>query len=168
MTAASERRGEQHREFVPIIAAIETLEEHVGGTRIAPVKVSTASLHETLAHGLIPHAIGEGRTVFPVLRKITGSSKAATEMNRQHQQIARLTDELESVREDLVRSGLGASEGRRLSEVLVDLRDTVREHFEAEEEACFEVLRAELSREDARSVFEAMDQAAAEVRGLYE
>ncbi len=97
MTEAKEGFCEKHGEFVPLIAAIESVEDSVGEAKPGALCVSTASLHESLAHGLLPHAVGEGRTVFPVLRRVTGADEATSTMNRDHNEIGRLTDELERV-----------------------------------------------------------------------
>ncbi len=159
---------DEHREFVPLIAAIEHVEEEVEEGKPARLRISSAGLHESLAHGLIPHAVGEGRTVFPVLRKVTGSDAAALEMTHDHKEIGRLTDELERIRDALSRSGPSTAERERMGRVLHQLRETVQRHFEHEEESCFQVLRAELSPEDAREMYEAMERAAADLRRLYE
>jgi iron-sulfur cluster repair protein YtfE (RIC family) len=167
MTEADEGL-EEHREFVPLIAAIQQAEVEAEEGKPTSLRLSTAGLHETLAHGLIPHAVGEGRTVFPVLRKVTGSDRAAVEMTHDHKEIGRLTDELERIRDELSRAGVSTAERERMSKVLHELRETVQRHFEHEEEACFQVLKAELSPEEAKEMYRAMEQAAADLRKLYE
>ena len=166
MAKTTEDLGNKHREFVPLVAAIEKAEEQVGQVSPRMLRLSTTDLHESIAHGLIPHAIGEGRTVFPVLRRVTGSDEVATEMNRQHREIGRLTDELERIRAEL--AGSGISQEPRLREVLHGLRRTLDEHFKGEEEACFAVLKDELGPEEARGMLEAMERAAAAIGKLYE
>jgi hemerythrin-like domain-containing protein len=166
MSKASDSLCQRHREFVPLIAAVERLEESVEAGRVG-VHTETLELHEAFAHGFIPHAVGEGRTVFPVLREITGSSRDSTEMTRDHREIARLTDELERTMDELEGSPGGAHE-RALRNVLRDLRTAVEEHFEAEESVCFRILSSELDPEEARSLYEAMEAAAADLRSAYE
>jgi len=157
----------RHREFVPLIAAVERAEESVD-ERPEDLRSQTLTLHEAFAHGLIPHAVGEGRTVFPVLRRITGSDKDSTEMTREHREIARLTDELERITAELESTGERSAQERALRSVLHDLRTAVAEHFEAEEAVCFRVLSSELDRDEARSMYEAMEQAATTLRDNYE
>jgi len=170
MAKAEKAEGlqEQHREFVPLVAAIETTEESIGWVEPSALRISTASLHESLAHGLIPHAVGEGRTVFPVLRRLTGNDEVAVTMNRDHQEIGRLTDELERIGGDIAGSGLNADQERRLGSLLHDLRRVIERHFESEQEACFSILRAELRPNEARELCRALERATAEVRELYE
>jgi iron-sulfur cluster repair protein YtfE (RIC family) len=158
---------ERHREFVPLIAAVERVEESVGQGR-KTLRADVIGLHEAFAHGLIPHAVGEGRTVFPVLRRVTGSSREATEMTEEHREIARLTDELERLTDELESSGGGTARERALRSLLHDLRTSLREHFEEEEAVCFRILSSELGPDEARNLYEAMESAAADLRGLYE
>jgi len=168
MAEQNEGLADKHVRFVPLIAAIAKVEESVEEGKTASLRVSAIGLHESLAHELIPHAVGEGRTVFPVLRRVTGSEEVATQMNREHREIARLTDELERTYHELVRSGMGTAEERELTALLDKLRSTIRQHFEAEEETCFTILKAELDPEEARELCRALDRAAAEVRAAYE
>jgi iron-sulfur cluster repair protein YtfE (RIC family) len=167
MSEPAESLCERHREFVPLIAAVERVEESIGEDRKG-LTADVVGLHEAFAHGLIPHAVGEGRTVFPVLRRITGSSREATEMTREHRDIARLTDELEHLTDELERSGVGTSRERALRTVLHDLRTSLKEHFEEEEAVCFRILSSELGPEEARSLYEAMERAASDLRSMYE
>ncbi|HZP90056.1 MAG TPA: hemerythrin domain-containing protein [Actinomycetota bacterium] len=167
MEPADKDLSEKHGEFVPIIAAIERAEASVGAGESA-LRVQASDLHESLAHGLIPHAIGEGRTLFPVLRRVTGSDQASAAMNRDHKELARLTDELDRLRSSIAEAGLDAAAERSLTRVLRDLRELMARHFAEEEQVCFQVLKAELSPEEARQMCETMERTAAEVRSLYE
>ncbi|HSJ51915.1 MAG TPA: hemerythrin domain-containing protein [Actinomycetota bacterium] len=158
---------ERHREFVPLIAAVERAEGSLeGGAEL--LRAGAVELHETFAHGVIPHAVGEGRTVFPVLRRVTGTDRQATEMTHDHREIARLTDELERVTEELEHAQATTATERNLRRILQDLRTTLSEHFEAEEAVCFRILSSELDPEEARSLYEAMETAAADLRRVYE
>ncbi len=168
MAKQPEALVDKHAEFVPLIAAIEKVEASVGEGKAPSLRLSTVGLHESLAHGLIPHAVGEGRTVFPVLRRVTGSDEIATEMNREHREIARLTDELERIHGELVRSGVSSEKERALTGLLERLRTAIREHFAAEEETCFRILKAELDPDEAKELCRALDVAATQVREAYE
>lgn len=163
----SDEKPERHEQFVPLIAAIARVGE---SSQIAPdsLRLEAVRLHDELAHGLIPHAIGEGRTVFPVLRRITGSSQTTGKLTEEHREIGRLTDELERVAAEITGTGPGTAHERALREILSGLRSTIERHFEAEDQACFEVLSAELGPEEALKMCRAMESAAAEIRRLYE
>ncbi len=165
MARATETLSEKHGQFVPLIAAMERLESSVGSAPPATLRLSAEEVHESLAHGLIPHAVGEGRTVFPVLRRITGTSTTSVAMNKEHQEIARLTDELERLS---AAAAAGSAQERRLRETLHSLRGVLEDHLESENEVCYTVLRAELSPEDAHELCAALDRASEELRRLYE
>jgi iron-sulfur cluster repair protein YtfE (RIC family) len=166
MTKPEDSLCERHREFVPLIAAVEKVEE--SPEEGPALRTEAIGLHEAFAHGLIPHAVGEGRTVFPVLRRITGSNRESADMTNEHREIARLTDELERITEELERAGAGGASERSLRMVLHQLRTAVEEHFEQEEALCFRILSSELGPEEGRGLYEAMEQAASDLRRAYE
>ncbi len=159
---------EEHREFAPVIGLIERVGGAVGEVSVLTLRGDTATVHESLAHGLLPHAVGEGRTLFPVLRRVTGSDEAAVSMRREHVEIARLTDELERLRDELGGAGLTQAQQERIRRVLHGLETVVKEHFEQEEQMCFSVLQAELSPEEAREMFVTLRRVTEEIRSLYE
>ena len=158
---------ERHREFVPLIAAIDRVEGEIEESSPLLLRTETGTLHETLAHELIPHAVGEGRTVFPVLRRVTGTDKVTKEMLHEHREISRLTDELERIRQELTKAGVGTAQEAEMRKVLSDLRTAVQHHFEQEEQACFEVLKTELTPEEAEELYAAMERATSEIRRSY-
>ncbi len=166
MTDPADSLCARHREFVPLIAAVEKVEE--SPQEGAELRTEALTLHEAFAHGLIPHAVGEGRTVFPVLRRITGSSREATDMTNEHREIARLTDELEHITDELERADPGNLKERALRSALHDLRKAVEDHFEKEEALCFRILSSELDLDEGRVLYEAMERAAADLRSAYE
>jgi iron-sulfur cluster repair protein YtfE (RIC family) len=154
---------ERHRQFVPLIAAVERAERAGEEGRVLRAS-DTLKIHDAFAHGLLPHAVGEGRTLFPVLRQITGSDAETTEMTREHREIARLTDELERIASDRP----SASREQALRSILRNLRSTVQSHFQEEEAVCFRILSTELPPEEARAICEAMERTATDLREIYE
>ncbi|GIU99829.1 MAG: hypothetical protein KatS3mg014_1445 [Actinomycetota bacterium] len=167
MSEAQESLCERHRGFVPLIAAIDEVEGELAGGSALLIRAETGELHEILSHELIPHAVGEGRTVFPVLRRITGTDRVTREMLAEHREIARLTDELERIRDELSRAGIGAEHEARMRRVLESLKRAISSHFEQEERACFRVLKEELTPEEAERLYEAMERATKEIRRSY-
>src|SRR3989304_2403355 len=114
MTKADESLCERHREFVPLIAAIDRVSGELEQGSALLIRAETGGIHETLSPELSPHAVGEGRTLFPVIRRVTGSDAATKEMLSEHREISRLTDELEQIRLQLAKGRGGApQEGAR-------------------------------------------------------
>jgi iron-sulfur cluster repair protein YtfE (RIC family) len=160
--------AEKHSRFVPLIAAIDRMEGDLEGGSPVVLHAQAGAVHETLAHELLPHAIGEGRTLFPVLRRVTGSEEITGEMLQAHRTIARLTDELDRIRDELIDAGVGSEQGERMHDLLEELKTTMERHFEQEEHACFEVLQKELPPEEAEGLCEALEKATSDVRRTIE
>ena len=164
--------AEKHTRFVPLIAAIDRMEGELEGTVEggSPVLLHAEAgvVHETLEHELLPHAIGEGRTLFPVLRRVTGSTEVTGEMLEAHRKIAGLTDELERIRHELLKAGVSSAQGERMHVLLEELKSTMETHFEQEEHYCFQVLQRELPPEEAEGLCEALEQATHDVRRTIE
>ncbi len=167
MTKPEESLCERHREFVPLIAAIDKMEGDIEQGSPLLLRAEAGGLHDTLAHELIPHAVGEGRTLFPVLRRVTGTDAMTSEMLKEHREISRLTDELERIRVELSKAGIGTAQETQMRKVLADLREAIESHFEEEEQVCFQVLKTELSPEEAEELYAAMEQATKEIRRTY-
>jgi len=164
--------AEKHTRFVPLIAAIDRMEGELegrgeGGSRVL-LHAQAGVVHETLEHELLPHAVGEGRTLFPVLRRVTGSTEVTGDMLEAHRKIARLTDELDRVRQELITAGVSSKQGEQMHALLEELKSTVQSHFEQEEHYCFEVLQRELPPDEAKGLCEALEQATQDVRRTIE
>ncbi len=167
MTEPQESLCERHRGFVPLIAAIDKVEGGIERGSALLIRAETGGLHDTLSHELIPHAVGEGRTLFPVLRRIQGSDASTRQMLAEHREISRLTDELERIRQELTEAGMGGRQEAELRSVLTTLRTAIEQHFEQEEQACFQVLKTELTQDEAEELYAAMERATQEIRRTY-
>jgi len=164
----SKTLGEKHSRFVPLIAAIDRVEGELEGGSPVVIHAEAGAVHETLVHELLPHAIGEGRTLFPVLRRVTGSTEVTGEMLQAHRRIASLTDELDRIRDELIQAGVPSKQGEEMRRLLDDLKTTVERHFEQEEHYCFEVLQKELPPGEAEELCEALERATHDVRRTIE
>jgi iron-sulfur cluster repair protein YtfE (RIC family) len=167
MTKAEDSLCERHREFVPLIAAIDRVSGELEQGSALLIRAEAGGIHETLSHELLPHAVGEGRTLFPVIRRVTGSDATTKEMLAEHREIARLTDELERIRQELTKAGMGEKQEAEMREVLEGLKRAIETHFEQEETACFEVLKTELSPEEAEQLYASLEEATAAIRRTY-
>ncbi|HZD17866.1 MAG TPA: hemerythrin domain-containing protein [Actinomycetota bacterium] len=168
MAKQPEGLADKHVEFVPLIAAIDRMHGELEAGPSVLLRAEADVVHQTLAHELLPHAVGEGRTVFPVLRRVTGTDEIALEMLESHRRIAKLTDELDRIRDELVSAGIGSGQGERMRQLLEQLKSTVEEHFAQEERQCFEVLKQELSPQEAQGLCDALEQATRDVRRTIE
>ena len=167
MTKHEESLRGRHREFVPLIAAIDRVSGELEEGSALLIRAEAGDIHETLSHELIPHAVGEGRTLFPVLRRVTGSTETTSEMLAVHREISRLTDELERIRAELAKAGISKKQEAEMRSVLDGLKSTIQTHFEQEEKACFEVLDTELSPEEAEKLYASLEEVTAAIRRTY-
>jgi iron-sulfur cluster repair protein YtfE (RIC family) len=154
--------AEKHTRFVPLIAAIDRVEGELEEGRPVLIHAEAGAVHETLEHELLPHAVGEGRTLFPVLRRVTGSTEVTGRCSSPPQD-RRLTDELDASAANCSRQA-SALTGDQMRALLEELKSTVQTHFAQEEHYCFEVLQKELPPEEAESLCAALEQATHDVR----
>ena len=98
---------------------------------------------------------------------MTGSNATTNEMLAEHREISRLTDELERIRLELARAGIGSKQEAEMRAVLGGLKRAIETHFEQEETACFEVLRTELSHEEAEELYASLEETTAAIRRTY-
>jgi iron-sulfur cluster repair protein YtfE (RIC family) len=123
------------------------------------------AVYEFLSHHLLPHARAEDRALYPTVGKVMGAPEATATMSRDHVEVGRLTDELASLRAQLSGQALGSSQAKALRRVLYGLYALIKVHFAKEEEIYLALLDARLTPEEARRMFEAMEEAAKEAKG---
>jgi hemerythrin-like domain-containing protein len=166
MTVTQPLRDE-HKELVPHIETLRTVGDSVGQAPIESLRRGVEDVFEFLGHHLIPHAEAEERVLYPVVGQVMGAPDATATMARDHVEVRRLTDELASLRSELPRATLGEAQAKALRRVLYGLYALVKLHFAKEEEVYLPLLDARLSPDAARSMFEAMEQAAKQVKGRH-
>ncbi len=113
-----------------------------------------------LTDHLIPHAKAEDAALYPVVQKVMGAPQATATMSRDHQEVGRLTAELQDLR---TRLAVGDTEAvtAGLRRVLFGLYTLVKVHFAKEEEVYLPLLGQRLAAAEAGAMFTAMHQAAA-------
>jgi hypothetical protein len=94
-----------------------------------------------------------------------GAPEATGTMSRDHVEVGRLIDELGLIRSNISGATLTASQIKDLRRVLYGLYTLVKVHFAKEEEVYLPVLDARLTPDEARILFEKMEQAAGEAKG---
>lgn len=134
---------------------------------ITPVSLLRQEIDETytfLSRQLIPHAQAEEHALYPLVGKLMGAPEATATMSRDHVEIGRLTEELGVLLPSLEGEHLRASQEQALRRVLYGLSALVTVHFAREEEVYLPLLDTHLSSQEARHLFEMMEQAAEEAR----
>ena len=164
MTTLTQPLREEHKELFPHIESLKLAGMAVHGT------LSQASLdlideaYAFLTTHLLPHAHAEEAALYPVVQKVMGTPYGTATMSRDHVEVERLTRELSALREQLSPTEIGAAKANELKRVLYGLYTLVKVHFDKEEEVYLPLLDANLTAEDARAMFEAMEAAAGEAK----
>jgi len=165
MTTAKQTLHEEHAEFMPYLDTIRRAADGVGELSTDDLRDMLEEIHEFLSHKLIPHAVGEGRVLYPVVRQVSGTPAVTVRMNRCHVELGRFADELERLLGSLEPSARLEHELRR---VLYGLHAIVRAHFEEEEDLYSSTVESTVPKDTARKILASMEQAAHELRELYE
>ena len=114
---------------------------------------------EFLRDELIPHAMAEESTLYPAVEGAMAAPGATDTMRRDHHEVLRLTDELSAIRDELVDPPTEAQRDR-MAMLLHGLHAIVVLHFAKEEEIYLPILDRSLSADDARRLFERVEEMA--------
>ena len=164
MTTLTQPLRDEHKELFPHIESLKLAGMAVHGT------LSQASLdlideaYAFQATHLLPHAHAEEAALYPVVQKVMGSPHGTATMSRDHAEVEALTRELALLRSQVSATEIGVKQANELKRVLYGLYTLVKVHFAKEEEVYLPLLDANLTPEDARKMFEAMEAAAGEAK----
>ncbi len=151
---------EEHKELLPNVEALRAAADLVGEAPLDAVRTKVEEAYQFLAHHLAPHAQAEEAALYPVVARVMGAKEATSTMSRDHVEVGKLIGELASLRSRLGGKTVSPADARELRRVLYGLYAVVRLHFAKEEEVYLPLLDARLAPEDARHMFQAMEQAA--------
>ena len=151
---------EEHKELLPHIEAIRQTADAIGEAPLSELRPQLESVYDFLAHHLVPHAQAEEAALYPVVGKVMGAPEATGTMSRDHVAVGRLIDELGLIRSKVSGSTLTAAQIKDLRRILYGLYTLVKVHFAKEEEVYLPILDARLTPDDARRLFENMEEAA--------
>ena len=164
MTTLTQPLKDEHKELYPHIESLKLAGISVHGTLNQASLDLIDEAYEFLSTHLLPHAQAEEAALYPVVQKVMGSPYATATMSRDHVEVERLTRELAELRGQISTNEIGAKQANELKRVLYGLYTLVKVHFAKEEEVYLPLLDANLSAEDAREMFEAMEAAASEAK----
>ena len=163
MTILTQPLRDEHKELLPHVEALKTAAGQVSEVLSDRAWQDIQEAYEFLAYHLIPHAYAEEQALYPVVQKAMGASMATATMSRDHVEVGRLTEELKT-RLPLRYTRLDAEQVAGLRGVLYGLYALVKVHFAKEEEIYLPLLDARLAPDEARRMFEAMEEAAGEAK----
>jgi iron-sulfur cluster repair protein YtfE (RIC family) len=155
MNTLTQPLRDEHKELLPDIEKILKVAEGIPDAPLDEIRNGVKEVYEFLAYHLIPHAQAEDAALYPAVQKALGSPDATRTMSRDHVEVGRYVDELADLQNNISPQNFKA-----LQRVLYGAYALVKVHFAKEEEVYLPILDAKLSSEEAREMFEAMEQAA--------
>lgn len=164
MATVTEPLRDEHRELLPHIESLRAAADAVGDAPPAALRGAVDSAYAFLTEHLIPHAQAEERALYPVVGRVLGAPEATNTMSRDHVEVGRLTDELGDLRGAIGSGTPTAAQTKDLRRVLYALYALVKVHFAKEEEVYLPILDERLAADEARAMFQAMEQAAGEAK----
>jgi hemerythrin-like domain-containing protein len=165
MSRTTEPFREEHRYLLPHVEALAEAGDAVGLVSLEELGVKVDAAHAFLVERLIPHATAEDEVLYAELDRLlgeNGGTRATDTMRRDHVEVARLTERLGALREQLHEGVMEPKEERGLRRVLYGLSALVGLHFAKEEEVYLPLLDRELTEGEARELFERMEQVGAQ------
>jgi hypothetical protein len=159
-----------HEEHVALgrrIDEIRAVADAVGVLTPAELARRVQDVHGFLAYTLLPHAVAEGRVLFPVVRGAEGEQVVTVGLSQCHGRLAAMTDELEHVASHLGKEADPELE-RSVRRLLYGIHALAAAHLTEMEVELDPVLSRHLSVEAREQLFEAIDRCADEVRAIYD
>jgi iron-sulfur cluster repair protein YtfE (RIC family) len=159
MNTLTQPLRDEHEELMPHIERILEVATSIPEASLEQLRAGVDGVYEFLADHLLPHAQAEDAALYPTVQKVLGSPDATRTMSRDHVEVGRYIDELAVLRMDLSPENFKA-----LQRVLYGLYALVKVHFAKEEEVYLPILEARLTPDEAKEMFEAMEQAASQAK----
>ncbi|HEY7094592.1 MAG TPA: hemerythrin domain-containing protein [Ktedonobacterales bacterium] len=160
MTIPTQPLRDEHRELRPHVERLREAAEAVGDTPTPELRALIDEMNEFLGSHLIPHAQAEEAALYPVVARLMGAPESTATMRRDHVEIGQLVEELRTVQGGLTDPSYIPGEAESLRRVLYGLHAVIALHFAKEEEVYLPLLDARLSADEAREMFQRMEEAA--------
>src|SRR6266480_3568075 len=164
MAPLPQRVRDEHRELMIRIELLRTLADSIGSTSAESIREGVGQAYTFLIHQLIPHAQAEEQVLYPTVGRLLRTVEATDTMSRDHLEIIRLTEELESLRLHLFYAPLTESDEQALRRVLYGLYAIIKLHLAKEEEIYLPILEARLPAEEMDRLVEAMERTVTEAK----
>jgi iron-sulfur cluster repair protein YtfE (RIC family) len=159
MNTLTQPLRDEHKELIPHIEKILEVANSLPEASSEQIRDGVKDVYEFLAYHLVPHAQAEEAALYPVVQKVLGSPEATKTMSRDHVEVGRYVDELAELQLDISPRNFKA-----LQRVLYGVYALVKVHFAKEEEVYLPILEERLSLDEAREMFEAMENAAGQAK----
>ncbi len=160
MPSLTQPLRDEHKELYPQVEMLRLAGDAVYESLTTSAHAKIEEAYYFLTHQLLPHAQAEEAALYPTVQKVMGASEATDTMSRDHLEVQRLTEELDSLRVHRSQLSITTLQAQALRRVLYGLYAVVKLHFAKEEEVYLPLLDARLSKPEAHEMFENMEAAA--------
>ncbi len=164
MAAVTQPLRDEHRELISRIERLRTVADAIGSAPIESVREGVGEAHTFLMKHLIPHAQAEEQVLYPTVGKLLHTPEATDTMSRDHLEVIRLSEELQTLRLHLFYTPLSESDEKALRRVLYGLYAIIKLHLAKEEEIYLPLLEARLGAEEVDRMVEVMQRTAQEAK----
>lgn len=155
MNTLTQPLRDEHKQLIPHIEKILEVADSIPEASLEQIRDGVKDVYEFLAYHLVPHAQAEDVALYPIVQKVLGSPDATRTMSRDHVEVERYIEELAELWK-----GLSSQNYKELQRVLYGLYALVKVHFAKEEEVYLPILEERLSPDEAKEMFEEMENAA--------
>jgi iron-sulfur cluster repair protein YtfE (RIC family) len=155
MNTLTQPLRDEHKQLIPHIEKILEVADSIPEASLEQIRDGIKDVYEFLAYLLVPHAQAEDVALYPIVQKVLGSPDATRTMSRDHVEVERYIEELAELWK-----GLSSQNYKELQRVLYGLYALVKVHFAKEEEVYLPILEERLSPDEAKEMFEEMENAA--------
>lgn len=159
MNTLTQHLRDEHKDLIPHIEKILEVANSIPEASLEEIHDGVKEVYQFLAYHLIPHAQAEDVALYPAVQKVLGSPDSTRTMTRDHVEVARYIEQLAVLQQELAPRNFKA-----LQRVLYGLYALVKVHFAKEEEVYLPILEERLSGEEAKAMFEAMENAASRAK----
>jgi iron-sulfur cluster repair protein YtfE (RIC family) len=125
---------EHHRVLIPHVDALLAVAEMVERAPVEDLMSKLDAEYSFVIGQLVPHMEAVERSLYPELQRLLQNPRAMGPMQREHEAVRRLIDELGHLRDRLLESGLNHGEMLQLRRVLIRLFAILKVHLYEEEE----------------------------------
>ncbi len=155
---------EEHKEPRAHIELLRKVADSIGSASTESIREGVGQAHSFLIHELIPHAQAEEQVLYPTVGRLLRALEATETMSRDHLEVIRLTEELESLRLHLFYTPASQSDEQALRRVLYGLYAIIKLHLAKEEEIYLPILEARFPAEEVDGLVEAMKRTDTEAK----
>ncbi len=157
MASLTQPLREEHKELLPQVDALRLAGDAVNESLTSSAHAKIEEAYYFLTHQLLPHAQAEEKSLYPVVQKVMGAPLATATMSRDHLEVERLVDELDSLRVHRSQLTITTIQAQAMRRVLYGLYTLLKVHFAKEEEVYLPLLDAKLTADEARDLFANME-----------